>query len=176
MRKKGISMLQIDNQVIIAIIGALVSLLTGLGVTITKLLDYRKQIKEFQIQAKRLDIDDEKLDIDKVNANISAAAKLAEILTTVVDPLQTRITNLERESTERLSQINQLNTTLFLLQRTLQEKDLELDRLKYDYNKQTLIVSDQAVKIEAQERRIFELEQELKKFKEKSNNDGQSCV
>jgi len=165
----------LDDKIVVNIqtlIAIAVPLLTLLGAGITKLFDYRNQLATIKLENRKTDLDDERVDIERMNSDASAAANLADVLSTVVQPLANRISMLEDEAIARQKMIIELSDTVYELKKTIRDKDEELDKLRKEYDVQVAISAEQEVriceqndKISAQELRIIELEMKIKEMK-----------
>jgi len=170
--KRKITMDNIENYLPL-IIGVGIPTITLIGKGIQKIFEHVKNMVELRNESEKLKLDDERLDIEKVATDASVASNLADVLKKVVNPLAERISMLESDAIKRQEQINALNETVFDLKRTIHLKDIELDRLRVDYNNQLIItaeqekkINEQSVRIEEQDKRIVELETKIKNMKQ----------
>jgi chromosome segregation ATPase len=146
------------------------------GIFIKSLFDQRTSQKELDIKSRveehAADINTERVDIERNKEDIGAAKQLADILTTIVNPLATRVSNMENDAIDRQRQINVLSGEVLELRKVVHTKDMQIIELTALYQSQVAISASQDEKIQSQSRKIVELEAELKELKNRSNLNG----
>lgn len=152
----------------------------GIGALAKAYFDQRNAKKELEIKAlteeHTADINIERVDIERNKEDIGAAKQLADILKTIVEPLASRVSNMENDAIERQKQINELSGKILELQKVIHTKDMQIIELTALYQSQVAISASQDAKIQSQATKIIELEAELKELKNRSNlNDRAVC-
>jgi hypothetical protein len=151
-----------------------------LGMFIKSFFDNKIAQKKLDNESKAeehvADINIERVDIERNKEDIGAAKQLADILTTIVNPLASRVSNMENDAIERQRQINILSGEVLELRKVVHTKDMQIIELTALYQSQVAISASQDEKIQTQAKKIVELEAELKELKNRSNlNDRNVC-
>jgi chromosome segregation ATPase len=156
---------------------AAIALSSGtVGIFIKSFFDQKIARREQDIKSRAdehtADINTERVDIERNKEDIGAAKQLADILTTIVNPLATRVSNMENDAIERQRQINTLSGEVLELRKVVHTKDMQIIELTALYQSQVAISASQDEKIQSQSKKIVELEAELKELKNRSNLNG----
>lgn len=125
------------------------TVILALGLLIKAVFDYFKHRLTKQVESQKIEVDSQSKEVD-------AAKKIVEVFSAMIDPLQQRITQLEKDAINNRQIISDLNSQVIVLRQEVCTRDLTIVELTSKNDQLTR-------RVQQQEQRIAELENELRK-------------